>query len=340
VPYAAVEETEMPAIAAALLLSRAFAGAGAPAPHDVTSGDARHQNLLEYVASRTDLSAAERRGWDQAIRNVFGGKALKDGADEGVTTAKSVISAAIFQGIEPIRGARAAYDAYHDTYRFVPPPIAITYQVLAFAGHAPAQSPRELAFNFPEHFDADIAPELTRWWDEALKSGRLPPSERAQVERALRETQRKMQAHEKPPPAPTASPAGDGVALPRGWPVPLETAVGHWIGTPYRWGGVDHRGVDCSAFVRAIYKESIGIELPRDARDQSARGRPVARSELKPGDLVFFDTLDRGRITHVAIYIGEGLIAHASSSKGVTRAELGQPYYQRAYVASRRLLRW
>jgi cell wall-associated NlpC family hydrolase len=67
-------------------------------------------------------------------------------------------------------------------------------------------------------------------------------------------------------------------------------------------------------------------------------GRTVAQPTLAAGDLVFFDTLDRGRVTHVAVYLGEGEIAHASSSKGVMRTTLAGKYFQRAYVGSKRIL--
>jgi hypothetical protein len=90
----------------------------AAAPHDVTTSEARRQNLLEYVASRDDLSDGARSAWDAALRRTFGGTALKDGADEGITAAKSVIAGAIFFGIEPARGATAAYNCYHDTFRW------------------------------------------------------------------------------------------------------------------------------------------------------------------------------------------------------------------------------
>src|SRR2546423_1012108 len=101
---------------------------------DVTSAAGRRQNLLDYVQAREDLAPAEKTAWDRAVRNVFGGKALQDGADEGVTVAKSVLSAAIFYRVDPKKAAAAAYDAYHDTYRWVPPPIAIDYQILGFQG--------------------------------------------------------------------------------------------------------------------------------------------------------------------------------------------------------------
>jgi cell wall-associated NlpC family hydrolase len=121
------------------------------------------------------------------------------------------------------------------------------------------------------------------------------------------------------------------------WRAALGSVVARWIGTPYRMGGTTRRGVDCSGFVRAVYRDAFGVELPRNSRAQHRVGQSVRKRDLAPGDLVFFDTLDRGRITHVGIYLGDGLFAHASSSRGVTRARLGKHYYQRAWVGARRL---
>ena len=99
-------------------------------------------------------------------------------------------------------------------------------------------------------------------------------------------------------------------------------------------------GVDCSAFVREVYREAFNVELPRNARAQYKTGQVVAtQSQLRSGDLIFFDTLDRGQVTHVGVFIGDGEFAHASSSRGVTPARLKKKYYQRAYWGSRRLLK-
>ena len=68
-------------------------------------------------------------------------------------------------------------------------------------------------------------------------------------------------------------------------------------------------------------------------------GVKVEWPTLKPGDMVFFDTLDRGHVTHVGVFLGDGMFAHASSSKGVTTAKLGESYYVRAYWGGKRILR-
>ena len=104
---------------------------------NVTSEEGRKLNLLEYIESREDLDSSDKSAWDREVRLRFGGKAMRDGSDEGVTGAKSVISAAIFHGVEPKAAVQAAYDTYRDIARWVPPPIAINYQVLGFQGRKP-----------------------------------------------------------------------------------------------------------------------------------------------------------------------------------------------------------
>ena len=74
-------------------------------------------------------------------------------------------------------------------------------------------------------------------------------------------------------------------------------------------------------------------------RSQYATGAKVEQRDLKAGDLVFFDTMDRGQVTHVGVFLGNGVFAHASSSNGVARSELSRPYHQRAYWGGKRILK-
>ncbi|HZK75355.1 MAG TPA: NlpC/P60 family protein [Candidatus Kapabacteria bacterium] len=110
-----------------------------------------------------------------------------------------------------------------------------------------------------------------------------------------------------------------------------------WIGTRYVFGGEDRAGIDCSAFTREVFSKSFGIDLPRTAFDQSQLGDPVNKSELQFGDLVFFKTAGYAPITHVGIYIGEGLFANAACSRGVTVASLESEYWSKHYVEARRI---
>jgi cell wall-associated NlpC family hydrolase len=120
---------------------------------------------------------------------------------------------------------------------------------------------------------------------------------------------------------------------------PLLTALS-MIGTPYKFGGSQpEKGMDCSGFVRHVYKESSGIALPRSAQDMSRAGEEVFEADLKPGDLVFFNTL-RKPFSHVGIYAGNGEFVHASSrrSKQVTLSRLRDMYWSSRFNGARRVL--
>ena len=112
-----------------------------------------------------------------------------------------------------------------------------------------------------------------------------------------------------------------------------------FIGTPYVWGGTNLRsGVDCSGFTQGIYKE-FDISINRTSNMQVYNGKSISKSELKSGDLVFFDTtgVNSGNISHVGIYAGEGEFIHSSSTRGISIAKLDNSYYKRNYVKSVRV---
>ena len=90
-------------------------------------------------------------------------------------------------------------------------------------------------------------------------------------------------------------------------------------GAPYRSGGVDPNGFDCSGFVRYVYQQH-GVAMPREVREQFRIGKTVDRGRLKPGDLVFFSTVAPGA-SHVGIVIGGDQFIHAPSERGVVRVE-------------------
>jgi cell wall-associated NlpC family hydrolase len=110
-----------------------------------------------------------------------------------------------------------------------------------------------------------------------------------------------------------------------------------WMGTRYVFGGLDRSGIDCSAFTREVFQKSFGVELPRTAYMQYQLGEPVDKNDLKFGDLVFFHTAGYAPITHVGIYIGEGLFANAACSKGVTVGSLTSTYWSKHYAGAKRL---
>jgi hypothetical protein len=111
-----------------------------------------------------------------------------------------------------------------------------------------------------------------------------------------------------------------------------------WIGTPYHRGGDNRAGADCSGFVQQVYLRVAKVSLPRVTRDQFRVGFEVGRSDLRPGDLVFFETLGKG-VSHVGLMVGGDRFAHASSSKGVTYSRLSETYWNRQFLGARRLPR-
>lgn len=107
-------------------------------------------------------------------------------------------------------------------------------------------------------------------------------------------------------------------------------------GVPYRWGGSSHgRGVDCSGFTMAVYRLN-GLDLPRTSGEQYKRGTFIDKNSLTEGDLVFFDTAGKGRISHVGIYVGDGRFIHAPSrGKRVREDRLSSKYYRRWYAGAK-----
>ncbi len=422
--------------------------------------------LLDFVKGRDDLSKRERARWTRAVKLRFGGAALNDEAEDRpeIGVAKAILSAAIFMGVKPKKAVDAAWEGWRGALGYVPPPIAIHYEILTLQGRKPRGRAIDLAFKFPDYYNEEIAPELVAYWEENLAAGKIPDAALEETKEALAATRIKMrpllldklrlmaalareletadgarraeiekdlgelddelkrafsrvarrpevldprktpydrlriqledmglkptaedklldpraappprrsvpQVTEKPvergddgtvlaepdeaPPAvlpPQPRPGDRGkfedivpgrtlTELVKAYKQRLERAVQGWLGTPYRWGnGTPKVGTDCSGFVQALFGHVFEIRLPRVSRDQYRTGRSVSRQDLRPGDLVFFDTRDAGRINHVGVYAGKGMFAHASSSRGVVYDKLASRYFARAYRGARRLL--
>lgn len=109
------------------------------------------------------------------------------------------------------------------------------------------------------------------------------------------------------------------------------------MGVSYKLGGMDEDGIDCSAYTMTVYKKSIGKLLPRSSAEQFKTGIPVTNDDLKFGDLVFFNTTGE-TASHVGIYLGDDLFAHASVSLGVTISSLESYYFKQRYEGARRVV--
>lgn len=111
-----------------------------------------------------------------------------------------------------------------------------------------------------------------------------------------------------------------------------------YLNTPYLWGGTSKRGIDCSGFVQAVMFQALGVAIPRTSYEQSNVGVDVAVEDLKFGDLLFFDTRGRGRVSHVGIYLGDGYFVHSGSKTGVAVASLDSEFYSRVFLKAKRVL--
>ena len=111
--------------------------------------------------------------------------------------------------------------------------------------------------------------------------------------------------------------------------------IDDWYGTPYRLGGTTKKGVDCSAFSQFLFASVYGFSIPRTAREQYNLTTRISRTELKEGDLIFFNT--RGGISHVGVYLQNNKFVHASTSGGVMISDIFDEYWARKFVGVGRL---
>lgn len=111
--------------------------------------------------------------------------------------------------------------------------------------------------------------------------------------------------------------------------------IDEWYGTPYRLGGTTKKGVDCSAFSQFLFASVYGLSIPRTAREQYTLTDRISRTQLKEGDLIFFNT--RGGISHVGIYLQNNKFVHASTSGGVMISDIFEEYWAKKFVGVGRL---
>jgi peptidoglycan DL-endopeptidase CwlO len=163
----------------------------------------------------------------------------------------------------------------------------------------------------------------------------------AQLEQAERERQARLAAQARaaakqsqPPPAPAPAPSGgssSGGSPPPSSHSSVVSIALQYLGVPYVWGGASPSGFDCSGLTMYAYAK-VGVYLPHNAAMQYGMGTPVSRSQLAPGDLVFFNGL-----SHVGMYIGGGRFVHAPHTGDVVKiSSLSEYWYSATYVGARR----
>lgn len=141
---------------------------------------------------------------------------------------------------------------------------------------------------------------------------------------------------------PDAMPADEAAAGLGGYGSQVQELVNQgmeYLGIRYRFGGSSpETGLDCSGLVQNVFRNALGLDLPRTARDMARLGDKVGMNDLKPGDLVFFNTMRRA-FSHVGIYLGEGRFLHAPARGGEVRIEeMDKSYWLKRFNGARRLV--
>ena len=164
----------------------------------------------------------------------------------------------------------------------------------------------------------------------------LEAAERARQARLAAQARAAAKQHSAPAPAPTPAPSSSSGGSSSSAPPPathssVVSIALQYLGVPYVWGGASPSGFDCSGLTMYAYAK-VGVYLPHNAAMQYGMGTPVARSQLAPGDLVFFNGL-----SHVGMYIGGGRFVHAPHTGDVVKiSSLSEYWYAATYVGARR----
>jgi cell wall-associated NlpC family hydrolase len=119
--------------------------------------------------------------------------------------------------------------------------------------------------------------------------------------------------------------------------IELFKRVDEWYGTKYKMGGMSKNGIDCSAFVQTVYLAAFGMSVPRTAFEQFKVSNRISATQMREGDLVFFNTT--GGVSHVGIYLGNNKFIHASVARGVAVSDLFDPYYLKRFLGIGRIER-
>jgi cell wall-associated NlpC family hydrolase len=138
-------------------------------------------------------------------------------------------------------------------------------------------------------------------------------------------------------PTPSGNPGPSPAVAPSSWSnaAAWRTAAEPWLGTPYRLGGNSRTGIDCSGFARALHAKVVHRRLARTTTEQWRASAPVNVSQLRPGDLLFFNTSGKG-VSHVGVFIEGNQFVHASTSKGVIYSSTTEAYWTANFLGARR----
>lgn len=118
----------------------------------------------------------------------------------------------------------------------------------------------------------------------------------------------------------------------------LAEALLPFVRSPYKFGGEETSGVDCSGLVKVVYENAFDIQLPHKAALQYRMGKKISKKQLMAGDLVFFYQKNRRVINHVGLYLADDQFIHAISSRGVAISDLNRDYWRKHYAGARRFL--
>ena len=151
---------------------------------------APEKSLKEFVQSEVDLTAKERSKWNRAVMRAFGGEALEPESPSRpeIGVAKAILANAIHMKAKPKEGVQAAWEGYRGVMGYVPPPVAIRFQLAKLSGHKPKGTMEQMSFFFERFYDDEIAAEFVSYWEKKLADGTATDAERSDVERTLAKT--------------------------------------------------------------------------------------------------------------------------------------------------------
>ena len=148
------------------------------------------KSLKEFIEKEVDLGAKARGQWKKAVMQSFGGEALEPESPSRpeIGVAKTILANAIHMKARPKEGVKAAWEGYRGVMGYVPPPVAIQYQMKKLSGHTPKGTMEQMSFFFERFYDDEIAAEFVSYWEKKLADGTATDAERADVERTLAKT--------------------------------------------------------------------------------------------------------------------------------------------------------